>query len=630
MNIGNFSLRIPIFAAGVAGILAAVMPAEGAVYYVRPTGSDANNGTSAITAWATIGKANSIVVAGDVVTVFPGTYSQSPNPTNSGTSYRSRITYVGDLANPSSTVVPGGDMNKRYVTLKGFRFSSGIGMTNAARYDSVAYSIINGDVAWSGNKFCMIYRCTLNGGRFVSGEKIGISTERDTLLECTLNLGAGVTSQPHLFETYDFTQYCVFERNRIFLTIGAGASDVHPRLHYHTSYCTFRDNYWEVVNNSTVTGWGTMVLRDSTSYNTFIRDTLIAKGPADCVIMLSGSGSYPNSCQNNGWYSCVFKNLVGTAAYFQNGCNAATFQNCVFASNGLALQTGAITGSTLIDHCTFFGSSGSGVANFDPDPDAAWVGTSTITNNIFYSNSTSNAAGSVGVFHLTLAFQGHLVENNNLFFNRGFGTSAGDRSIGWWTGGTTFDSKPGTGQLWYNTYGHDGASRYASPLFVDSTLAGFDAHLRAGSPAIGMGIGGTDVGAYAFSGGGDVTPPAAITTLAPGAIADRSVVLMWIAPGDDGNVGIASAYDLRYSTAPIAAGTFAAATPVAIQPVPLGAGSAQSYVLLGLTPDTPYYFAIKAQDEAGNWSAISNLPTARTLASDTTPPAAIQDLGTGF
>ena len=47
---------------------------------------------------------------------------------------------------------------------------------------------------------------------------------------------------------------------------------------------------------------------------------------------------------------------------------------------------------------------------------------------------------------------------------------------------------------------------------------------------------------------------------------------------------------------------------------------------MGLTPGTTYYFAIKARDEMGNWSTISNLPFATTTAGDTTPPASILDL----
>ena len=48
--------------------------------------------------------------------------------------------------------------------------------------------------------------------------------------------------------------------------------------------------------------------------------------------------------------------------------------------------------------------------------------------------------------------------------------------------------------------------------------------------------------------------------------------------------------------------------------------------MLGLSASTPYYFALKARDAANNWSAISNLPTATTTATDVLAPARITDL----
>jgi hypothetical protein len=41
-----------------------------------------------------------------------------------------------------------------------------------------------------------------------------------------------------------------------------------------------------------------------------------------------------------------------------------------------------------------------------------------------------------------------------------------------------------------------------------------------------------------------------------------------------------------------------------------------------------YYFAVRVMDDAGNVSALSNVPSATTP--DTTPPAAISDLSSSF
>lgn len=113
-----------------------------------------------------------------------------------------------------------------------------------------------------------------------------------------------------------------------------------------------------------------------------------------------------------------------------------------------------------------------------------------------------------------------------------------------------------------------------------------------------------------------------------------SIALSWTAPGDDGNVGTASRYDLRWSiTRPDTTSTaakdawWAAATAVAGVPTPLIAGSAQSVVVSpagGFTTGRTYYFVIRSADEVPNWSAWSNVAVKGIP--DTTPPAPIIDL----
>ncbi|MEO5987751.1 MAG: FlgD immunoglobulin-like domain containing protein [Candidatus Eisenbacteria bacterium] len=94
-------------------------------------------------------------------------------------------------------------------------------------------------------------------------------------------------------------------------------------------------------------------------------------------------------------------------------------------------------------------------------------------------------------------------------------------------------------------------------------------------------------------------------TAAPAAISTFSV--KWTAPGDDGVVGRATGYDLRYSTSSITAANFAQAVPLPGLPMPGVAGSTQSFTVSGLNAGTTYYLALKAVDEVGNWSAISNV-----------------------
>ena len=113
--------------------------------------------------------------------------------------------------------------------------------------------------------------------------------------------------------------------------------------------------------------------------------------------------------------------------------------------------------------------------------------------------------------------------------------------------------------------------------------------------------------------GPDTTPPAAITDLAVSNVTSNSIDLSWTAPGDDGNTGTATSYDVRYSTAPITDANWSSATQVTGEPAPAPAGTSQSMTVTGLSPSTTYYFAIRTADEVPNISSLSNVPSVTTL-----------------
>ncbi|RME25551.1 MAG: hypothetical protein D6800_07485, partial [Candidatus Zixiibacteriota bacterium] len=120
----------------------------------------------------------------------------------------------------------------------------------------------------------------------------------------------------------------------------------------------------------------------------------------------------------------------------------------------------------------------------------------------------------------------------------------------------------------------------------------------------------------------------AMSSLTGIAAGTQAVTLHWLAPGDDGDAGTASQYDIRYSTQPITDANWALATQVTGEPAPQPAGSAETFTVTGLQPSTTYYFAIKAADEVPNWSALSNVISV-TTAAETTPPATVTNLATG-
>ena len=105
-------------------------------------------------------------------------------------------------------------------------------------------------------------------------------------------------------------------------------------------------------------------------------------------------------------------------------------------------------------------------------------------------------------------------------------------------------------------------------------------------------------------------------------VVNGSVALTWTAPGDNGNSGTATEYDLRWSLNPINAGNFGSATPFVI-PAPKPPGSQETAIVTGLPDERMVYFALRTRDEVPNWSLISNVATAETPG---VAPAAVNDL----
>jgi len=116
----------------------------------------------------------------------------------------------------------------------------------------------------------------------------------------------------------------------------------------------------------------------------------------------------------------------------------------------------------------------------------------------------------------------------------------------------------------------------------------------------------------------DLLAPSRIDDLAINSVDWNKVTLGWTAPGDDGTSGTAGQYDIRYSTSPPAkadtAAWWAGATQVTGEPAPQAYGNVESMEVTGLSPSTPYYFAIKARDEHYNDSDISDIVMDVTLA----------------
>lgn len=122
----------------------------------------------------------------------------------------------------------------------------------------------------------------------------------------------------------------------------------------------------------------------------------------------------------------------------------------------------------------------------------------------------------------------------------------------------------------------------------------------------------------------DTAPPDPVKDLRMESSTDSSVTMAWTAPGDDGMSGTVSQYDMRMDTRPINPDEALLAPVIGGEPDPAPGGETQRMTIIGLTPSTTYWFAVRAQDRVGNVSPFSNVASS-TTAFDTTPPE-FQDL----
>ncbi|MBU4256171.1 MAG: fibronectin type III domain-containing protein, partial [Candidatus Thermoplasmatota archaeon] len=101
------------------------------------------------------------------------------------------------------------------------------------------------------------------------------------------------------------------------------------------------------------------------------------------------------------------------------------------------------------------------------------------------------------------------------------------------------------------------------------------------------------------------------------------ITLTWTAPGDNGTLGTAAEYVIRYSNATINETNWVSATNCTGEPTPQEAGNTETFIVTGLVMNTTYYFALKTVDDATPtplWSPLSNVATNKTTTN--TPPVA--------
>lgn len=108
----------------------------------------------------------------------------------------------------------------------------------------------------------------------------------------------------------------------------------------------------------------------------------------------------------------------------------------------------------------------------------------------------------------------------------------------------------------------------------------------------------------------DFTAPSQISDLHVSTVDPQAVTLQWTAPGDDGQQGTAFKYELRYCSSAVTDTNWNDCKPVAGLNAPQASGLVETASVQGLAEGNTYYFAIKAWDDGGNISPISNAVSA--------------------
>jgi hypothetical protein len=111
----------------------------------------------------------------------------------------------------------------------------------------------------------------------------------------------------------------------------------------------------------------------------------------------------------------------------------------------------------------------------------------------------------------------------------------------------------------------------------------------------------------------DTLPPGKIYDLEVTDSSQTSLTLSWTSPGNDGCIGVAWRYSLKYYQSEITEQNWDSANGVADPPLPQEYGETESFEVTDLSAGTTYYFAIKAYDEEFNWAELSNNAMGTTL-----------------
>ncbi len=398
--------------------------------YISPEGSDSNNGLATVFALRTFDKVLEILKPGDVVNIMPGDYVTDGKP-------------ILEL-----TALHSGEEGK-YITFKAYDEQ------NPPRF------VGKGRGVWN---------TVVIGASYIIFDGIELEGQNPQI-DSLAAYNRAYYHHTHRGESVDWTETAEFNTNGLSINGVAGGNtvkhviirncEIHdfPGGGLGASYCdyiTFENNV--IYNNA----WYTMYACSGIS----IINPANSDAETDHKLIVQG-----NVCCNNmtkiPWYR---SDIEGYFKYSDGN-------GIIIDVNNRTYEGGPYQGRTLVCNNVSFNNGGSGIHAYSADH-------VDIINNTAYCNGKKYKDGEYADIYANGCNDVHLV--NNIMYGRqdGHCNKAGkEGSVVYENNlcfnGTVFDDE---------SYFIDG--KIADPMFVNPTLdlATADFHLKAGSPAIGMGV----------------------------------------------------------------------------------------------------------------------------------------------
>jgi parallel beta-helix repeat protein len=400
--------------------------AAGTTYIVNNTGGCSDTSTNtAVTPFCTIGKAASVAVAGDTVSVVAGTYAETVTPSNSGTS-GNPIIYLG-----ASGVVVTGD---------------GTSTGSAFRANGLSYITINGFTVQN----------TAEGGIYVSGSNFIISNNTVTN---TTNWGIYAPDSTNI----------TISNNTVSLAGKATPAYESGIDLSNTSASTVSGNR---SFNNTADGIRLSTCNNVTvSNNTTYGNNAVTSSDGNGIALINTS--YSNTILHNK----VYDNRDTGIQVDSGSHNNSIVGNLSYGNGDHGIDNNTAPNQTIVGN-TFQGNFTSGI-NLELNSSGA-----TVQDNILVDNGLEPSGGRkpYNIYVDETSYSGTTLDYNLYYL-----TSPYDQQIQWNTTGYTSVSAFHIAFPTQETHGSQGDPLFVSPAPSASdppVLHTGDYHLQSGSPAI--------------------------------------------------------------------------------------------------------------------------------------------------